>query len=128
MTEAINEDIRDTTHPVQVEVRDTIDAVNVFDKICYRKGACFLRQVAYYVGEDVLKEGMKSYFEQFALKNTELADFMGCFQQAAKSKNIDIDLDSWMKSWLQTSGINTLSPEIVEKNGKFVINVKQGKA
>jgi aminopeptidase N len=37
------EDIRDTTHPVQVEVRDTVDAVNVFDKICYRKGACFIR-------------------------------------------------------------------------------------
>lgn len=58
-TEAINEDIRDTTHPVQVEVRDTNDAANVFDKICYRKGACFIRQVAYYVGEDVLKEGMQ---------------------------------------------------------------------
>lgn len=63
LTEAINEDVVDTTHPVQVEVRDTVDAVNVFDKICYRKGACFIRQVAYYVGEDVLKTGMKAYFD-----------------------------------------------------------------
>ena len=43
MTEAINEDNRITTHPVQVEVRDTNEAGNVFDKICYRKGACFIR-------------------------------------------------------------------------------------
>ena len=43
LTEAINEDIRETTHPIQVTVRDTNEAANVFDKICYRKGACFLR-------------------------------------------------------------------------------------
>ena len=43
MTEAINEDNRVTTHPIQVEVRDTNEAANVFDKICYRKGACFIR-------------------------------------------------------------------------------------
>lgn len=41
--EAINEDIMTTTHPVQVTVNDTNDAANVFDKICYRKGACFIR-------------------------------------------------------------------------------------
>lgn len=43
MTAAIAEDIRDTTHPIAVSVKDTNEAVNVFDKICYRKGACFLR-------------------------------------------------------------------------------------
>ena len=59
LTEAINEDIQTTTHPIQVTVNDTNDAANVFDKICYRKGACFIRQVAYYIGEDVLKEGIK---------------------------------------------------------------------
>lgn len=42
-TESIREDIIDTTHPIQVEVRDTNDATNVFDKICYRKGALFVR-------------------------------------------------------------------------------------
>ena len=55
LTEALPEDHSPTTHSVQVEVRDTNEAVNVFDKICYRKGALFLRQLAYYVGQDVLK-------------------------------------------------------------------------
>ena len=67
-----------------MEVRDTIDAVNVFDKICYRKGACFIRQVAHYVGEDVLKNGMKDYFNKFAYKCTEFQDFIDCFKEAAK--------------------------------------------
>ena len=80
LTEAINEDILETTHPIQVTVNDTNDAANVFDKICYRKGACFVRQIAFFIGEDVLKTGMKNYFEKYALQNTELADFMDCFQ------------------------------------------------
>jgi len=79
LTAATEEDIRDTTHPVQVEVRDTNEAANVFDKICYRKGACFLRQVAHFVGDHVLKAGMKEYFALYRLKNAELKDFMGCF-------------------------------------------------
>ena len=32
------------------------------------------------VGEDVLKAGMKDYFEKYAFKNAELQDFMECFQ------------------------------------------------
>ena len=72
LTEAISEDTQTTTHPIQVTVNDTNDAANVFDKICYRKGACFIRQVAYYIGEDVLKEGIKQYFAKYSYQNTEL--------------------------------------------------------
>jgi aminopeptidase N len=42
-TEALSDDTRKTTHPIAVTVNHTNDAVNVFDKICYRKGACFLK-------------------------------------------------------------------------------------
>jgi len=79
MTEALAEDHSPTTHAVQVDVRDTNEAVNVFDKICYRKGACFIRQLAYYVGQDVLKQGMKLYFEKFGGQKAAFEDFMECF-------------------------------------------------
>ena len=74
-----------TTHPIQVEVRHTEDAVNVFDRICYEKGACFIKQMSYFVGEDILKLGMKEYFTKYALKNTTLQDFVQCLQNAAKT-------------------------------------------
>ena len=99
--------------------------MNVFDKICYRKGACFINQVAYYVGDDVLKQGMKDYFSKYAMKNTLMSDFMECFQKAAKSKNMEVDLEKWMASWLKTGGVNTLSPIIEEKEGCFFISIRQ---
>lgn len=43
LTEALIDDTRKTTHPISVTVNHTNDAINVFDKICYRKGACFLK-------------------------------------------------------------------------------------
>ncbi len=54
---------------------------------------------------------------------------MECFQKAAEMKNVQIDLMSWMQSWLMTSGINTLTP-VVQKteNGKYSISIKQDKA
>ena len=83
-----------------------------------------MRQVAHFIGEDVLKTGMKDYFEKYAFKNAELSDFMECFQKAASQTNLDIDLMEWMKTWLQTSGINTLKPIIEQKENKWIINIK----
>jgi aminopeptidase N len=40
---ALETDTLKTTHPIQVNVRHTEDAANVFDHICYRKGACFIK-------------------------------------------------------------------------------------
>ena len=71
---------------------------------------------------------MKNYFEKYAFKNTELADFMECFKQAAKNKQLDVDLDEWMQSWLQTSGINTLKPKVTYIDGKYKIDVIQEKS
>lgn len=40
---ATRADIKSSTHPIQVNVRDTEEAVNVFDSICYEKGASFIK-------------------------------------------------------------------------------------
>jgi aminopeptidase N len=45
-----------------VDVKHTIDAVNIFDGICYEKGASFIKQLSYFVGRDILKEGTRNYF------------------------------------------------------------------
>lgn len=56
---ALNLDVkRSVTHPIQVQVKHTIDAVNVFDGICYEKGASFIKTLKNYIGKDALKEGV----------------------------------------------------------------------
>jgi aminopeptidase N len=74
---ALHSDVKwSLTHPIQVDVNHTIDAVNVFDDICYEKGACFINTLRNYIGPDNLKVGMKEYFSKFKYQNTETSDFI----------------------------------------------------
>lgn len=82
LTEALGDDTRKTTHPISVTVNHTNDAINVFDKICYRKGACFLKQIDYFLGRNIMKQGIKLYFQQYKFQNTTLENFISCLQEA----------------------------------------------
>ncbi len=108
LTEALGDDTRKTTHPISVTVNHTNDAVNVFDKICYRKGACFLKQIDYFLGRNIMKQGIKLYFEQYKFKNTTLENFISCLQEALDENDQDFDLEKWVNSWLNKAGVNEL--------------------
>ena len=56
----------------------------MFDSICYEKGASFIKQLSHYVGANVLTAGMNEYFTKYALKNTELDDFLDCLDNHAQ--------------------------------------------
>jgi aminopeptidase N len=95
-----------------VSVNDTEEAVNVFDRICYEKGACFIKQMSNFVGVGVLKVGMHQYFTKYALKNTTLPDFIECLENASKivgDKNVDIQ--AWTNSWLTKAGANEIKAD-----------------
>jgi len=125
LTEALNEDVRRTTHPVQQTIVHTNDAVNNFDKICYRKGACFLLQMDHILGREVMRDGIKTYFSKFAMKTATLDDFLECLQLALTKKMQNFDLKQWATSWLTKAGVNALEAEIQKRDDTFVININQ---
>src|SRR5262245_8314498 len=90
-----------TTHPIEVPVPDTDQAFANFDGITYGKGASVLKQLSFYLGEDEFREGLRLYFQRYALGNTELADFMGTLAEASGQ-----DLSGWQELWLETPGLN----------------------
>jgi len=126
---SLEADIKKTTHPIQVNVRHTEDAANVFDSICYEKGACFIKQMSHYVGRDILRDAMKEYFTKFAYKNTELSDFVQCLENAAtKFGKTDLGIAAWTESWLTKAGANELQVDfggIDYNTGQGSIKVKQ---
>jgi aminopeptidase N len=56
--------------------------------------------------------GVSDYFKKHAFKNTELKDLLKELENQSGR-----DLSQWSKLWLETAGVNTLRPEIVEKDG-----------
>ena len=102
---AVRQDQLPSTHPIAADNQD-LQAVEVnFDGITYAKGASVLKQLVAWVGLDAFLAGLRQYFKDHAYDNSEFTDLL-----KALEKSSGRELDSWAKEWLQTSGVNTLTP------------------
>lgn len=100
----LSEDQKNTSHPIASKVPHTGAAQDIFDGISYGKGAAFLHQMIFFLGKDLLKDGLKTYFAKYKFKNTELKDFIAELADAAKRAGMDIDFTAWSESWLTKAG------------------------
>lgn len=113
-TWALSQDQMSSTHPIVVDVADIETANSNFDGITYAKGASVLIQFVEYVGRDNFIRGLQKYFAKHAYKNTTLADLLT--EMEATSGR---DLKAWSATWLQTAGVNTLSPVLEISGGIY---------
>ncbi|MEU5598287.1 aminopeptidase N [Streptomyces sp. NPDC020298] len=97
-----------STHPVTADIRDLQDAKLNFDGITYAKGASVLKQLVAYVGQDAFLEGARRYFKRNAYGNTRLGDLLSVLEETSGR-----DLTGWARSWLQTAGVNSLTPQVL---------------
>ncbi|MEV6791402.1 aminopeptidase N [Streptomyces sp. NPDC051320] len=101
-----------STHPVTADIRDLEDAKLNFDGITYAKGASVLKQLVAYVGQDAFLEGARRYFKRHAYGNTRLGDLLSVLEETSGR-----ELASWSRSWLQTAGVNSLTPAVIYDAG-----------
>ncbi|OKK19129.1 aminopeptidase [Streptomyces sp. CB00455] len=101
-------DQRPSTHPVAPDdVPDTASALLNFDGISYAKGASALRQLVAWLGEKDFLAGINTHFARHKFANASLADFVDSL-----AAHTERDVHGWAESWLRTTGIDTLSPQI----------------
>lgn len=103
-----------TTHPIEGPVADTNSSMTVFDGITYGKGASVLKQLAFYLGDEKFRDGLRIYFREHAFKNTSLGDFIGALEKGSKR-----DLGAWSKLWLERAGLDAVQAGYECRNGKI---------
>ena len=69
------------------------------------------------LGHDTMRAGLHRYFKKYEWGNTTLPDFVSCLQWAwDESKNTsmgdDFNFTDWCDTWLKSSGVNILEPEV----------------
>ena len=102
---AYRQDQLSSTHPIIADMVD-MEAVNAnFDGITYAKGASVLHQLVAHVGRPQFIAALQKYFAKHAWSNTTLNDLLVELEATSGRK-----LDAWVKTWLQTAGVNTLRP------------------
>ncbi|MGW0606362.1 aminopeptidase N [Streptomyces sp. NPDC002640] len=97
-----------STHPITADIRDLEDAKLNFDGITYAKGASVLKQLVAYAGRDAFLEGARRYFKRHAYGNTRLGDLLAVLGETSGR-----DMTSWAAAWLQTAGVNALTPQVL---------------
>lgn len=111
-----------STHPIATDMVD-LHAVEVnFDMITYAKGAAVLKQLVAWVGLEPFLSGLREYFRDHAYDNTEFIDLLTALEKASGR-----ELSGWAQEWLQTAGVNTITPvfELAEDGTYSSFSVRQ---
>ncbi len=111
-TWAYRQDQLPSTHPVVAAIDDLDDVQVNFDGITYAKGASVLKQLVAWVGIEAFFAGVGAYFRAHAYGNTELRDLLVELERTSGRR-----LGDWSRAWLETAGVNTLTPLIEESDG-----------
>ncbi|HEX5798436.1 MAG TPA: M1 family metallopeptidase, partial [Candidatus Saccharimonadales bacterium] len=105
MIAASNRDVTSNVQAVKSKVNHPDELFTLFDpSIVYAKGARLIKMMYDFIGEDAIRTGLKSYFKEFAYKNTVSDDLWRHFSKASGQ-----DVKKLMDPWLTQSGMPLLN-------------------
>jgi aminopeptidase N len=92
---AMRADARVNSHPVEQQVTDELQAVNVFDpEITYNKGQAVLRMLEAFLGPDTFRDGVRRLLKAHAYSNANSADLWNALSEAS-GRNVSEIAASW---------------------------------
>ena len=82
----------------------------------YTKGAMFLMQLGYIIGEDILFKGLKRYYNEWKFKHPDEYDFIRIMEKESR-----MELDWYIDYWIKTTHTIDYSLEIKEENENEIL-------
>lgn len=79
----------------------------------YVKGAIFLRQLKYIIGENAFSKTLKQYYDLWAFKHPTPNDFIRCAELTS-----GLELDWYLTDWTKTNNTIDYAVKSIEKKGK----------
>ena len=85
-----------SSHPVSVPVNDPKEIEAIFDTISYKKGSSIIHMLENYLGEEVLRSGLKAYLRKHKFGNAVTKDLWKALTNATKHKtNVEAIMNTW---------------------------------
>ncbi len=81
--QAMEGDLRKTTHSIQQPVATEADANTAFDEITYQKGQSFIRMLESFLGEETFRDGIRRYISKHEYSNATTADLWSALAEAS---------------------------------------------
>jgi aminopeptidase N len=93
----------DATHgttPIYQQIPNLKDAKSAYGAIVYQKAPSLLRVLAFNIGDDRFRDGVRAFLKDHAFSNAEWSDLIAAFSKAAGT-----DLRPWAKAWVEQRGM-----------------------
>lgn len=105
---AFNRDALAQVQAVREPVRHPDELHSLFDPaIVYAKGACLIRMLQGYLGEDAFRDGLRIYMAKHKYGNTSANDLWAALDEASGK-----DVSAFMTAWIQQPGHPVVSVEM----------------
>lgn len=125
---AFNRDGLAQVQAVREPVRHPDELHSLFDPaIVYAKGACLIRMLQGYLGEDVFRDGLRIYMAKHKYGNTSANDLWAALDEASGK-----DVSAFMTAWIEQPGhpvvgVETGADRIILTQKRFYANPTQAK-
>lgn len=109
------------TTPIYQNIPNLKDAKSAYGAIVYSKAPGVIKQLAYVLGEDKFRDGLRLYLKDHAYANAEWADLVGAFEKVSGQK-----LGPWADAYIKRRGM----PQVdvfwsCMPDGNYFTNVRQ---
>lgn len=103
-----------SSHPIEVPVRNAIEADQVFDAISYRKGCAILRMLAAHMTPEVFLKGIGTYLKAHEYSNAKTSDL---WHHLGKASGMDVA--GLMENWVRKIGFPVVT--VAEEPGQLTV-------
>ena len=122
--QAMEGDMRSTTHPIQQPVATEAEANSAFDDITYQKGQSLIRMLESFLGEAPFRDGIRRYMAAHKYSNSTTADLWKALAASSGKPVGDI-----ATGWVQQPGFPVVEvkredDKVLLKQERLTVNFK----
>ncbi len=110
------------TTPIYQEIPNLKDAKSAYGAIVYSKAPGVIKQLAFVLGDDKFRDGLRLYLKEHAYANAEWSDLVHAFERTSKQS-----LGKWADAWIKRRGMPQVDVSFAcdTRNGIVGIDVRQ---
>lgn len=94
------------TTPIYQEIPNLKDAKSAYGAIVYSKAPGVMKQLAFVIGEEAFRDGLRLYLKEHTYGNAEWSDLVGAFERVSGKK-----LGEWADAWIKRRGMPQVDVE-----------------
>ncbi|XP_014604170.1 PREDICTED: puromycin-sensitive aminopeptidase isoform X1 [Polistes canadensis] len=117
---ALELDALKNSHPIEVLVEHPAEIDEIFDDISYYKGACVIRMLHSYIGDDDFRKGMNLYLNRHSYSNAETEDLWAALEEASNKS-----VRSVMSTWTKQQGFPIVKVDCRQEGNNRILSLSQ---